>query len=81
MSNDVRILSSYLMKERSCTLDWRAYTYYFTCETDDYDLIELQIPAHAELVLGLDKKELQEALDPFFVNLVLLLLILILPTL
>lgn len=63
VSNDVRVLTEYLMKERSCTLDWRAYTYFFTCETDDYDLIELQIPAHAELVLGLDKKELQEALD------------------
>lgn|GEM_PF-5877884 len=62
VSNDVRILPEYLMKERSCTLDWRAYTYFFTCETDNYDLIELQIPAHAELVLGLDKKELQEAL-------------------
>ena len=60
--NDVRVLPGYLMKGRSCSLDWRAYTYFFTCETDDYDLIEMQIPAHAELVLGLDKKELQEAL-------------------
>lgn len=62
VTNDVRVVLPYLLNDRTCGLDWRSYTYVFSCETVEGDHLNIRVPARAELLLGQDKNELQQTM-------------------
>lgn len=62
VTNDVRVVLPYLLSDRTCGLDWKSYTYVFSCETEEGDHLNIRLPARAELILGQDKNELQQTM-------------------
>ena len=62
VTNDVRTIIPYLIEDRTCSLQWESYRYTLTCNTTGGDRIEVDLPAVAELTLGKNKVEMQNAL-------------------
>lgn len=63
VTNDVRVLPGYLQKHQACTQEWKNYEYTLICSTNDDHRVTVQMPANGELLVGKDKKELQEAFN------------------